>query len=77
MAITIQPFRVIAGSGMCAGGYSAHAGQSDLLRFVTGIPQMPAEIRIVHGDDEAKAALKRKPEEAAASHVEIPGGARG
>ncbi|HRQ56868.1 MAG TPA: MBL fold metallo-hydrolase [Azoarcus taiwanensis] len=59
------------------GGYSAHAGQADLLRFVTGIPQMPAEIRIVHGDDEAKAALKRKLEEAGASHVQIPGGAGG
>lgn len=57
------------------GGYSAHAGQSDLLRFVTGIAQMPAEIRIVHGDDEAKAALKRKLEEAGASNVQIPGAA--
>ncbi|WP_041646527.1 MBL fold metallo-hydrolase RNA specificity domain-containing protein [Aromatoleum aromaticum] len=41
------------------GGYSAHAGQVDLLRFVAGIPEMPAEIRIVHGDDEAKHALKK------------------
>ncbi|NMG16655.1 MBL fold metallo-hydrolase [Aromatoleum bremense] len=54
------------------GGYSAHAGQSDLLRFVTGIPQMPAEIRIVHGDDEAKAALRRKLEAAGAGNVLIP-----
>lgn len=54
------------------GGYSAHAGQSDLLRFVAGIPRMPAEIRIVHGDDEAKAALKRKLEEAGARQVRIP-----
>lgn len=50
-------------------GYSAHAGQSDLLRFVTGIPQMPAEIRIVHGDDDAKAVLKRKLEEEGAGKV--------
>lgn len=57
------------------GGYSAHAGQSDLLRFVTGIAQMPAEIRIVHGDDEAKAVLKRKLEEAGAGNVQIPGAA--
>ena len=41
------------------GGYSAHAGQSDLLRFVKGIPVPPKEIRIVHGDDEAKEALKQ------------------
>jgi metallo-beta-lactamase family protein len=54
------------------GGYSAHAGQSDLLRFVTGIPHMPAEIRIVHGDQAAKAALKRKLEEAGAPCVRVP-----
>lgn len=54
------------------GGYSAHAGQSDLLRFVAGIPRMPAEIRIVHGDVEAKAALKGKFEEAGAGQVLIP-----
>jgi len=40
------------------GGYSAHAGQSDLLNFVLGIPDAPKEIRLVHGDDDAKAALK-------------------
>jgi len=55
------------------GGYSAHAGQSDLLRFVAGIPQIPAEIRIVHGEDEAKAALRRKLEAAGASQVLVPG----
>ena len=41
------------------GGYSAHAGQSDLVGFVAGIPAPPREIRIVHGDQEAKQALKR------------------
>jgi len=41
------------------GGYSAHAGQSDLIRFVSGIPVPPREIRIVHGDRKAKQALKR------------------
>src|SRR5690554_766051 len=41
------------------GGYSAHAGQSDLLRFVEGIPQAPGEIRLVHGDGVAKVRLKR------------------
>ena len=40
------------------GGYSAHAGQSDLLRFVGGIPCKPKEIRMVHGDAGAKEALK-------------------
>ena len=41
------------------GGYSAHAGQSDLVAFVSGIPVPPREIRIVHGDRGAKLALKR------------------
>ena len=40
------------------GGYSAHTGQSDLLNFVMGIPDAPREIRLVHGDEGAKAALK-------------------
>ncbi len=38
-------------------GYSAHADQSDLLRFVQGIPIKPSEIRLVHGEAPAKAAL--------------------
>jgi metallo-beta-lactamase family protein len=41
------------------GGYSAHAGQSDLVAFVSGISVPPREIRIVHGDPGAKLALKR------------------
>lgn len=41
------------------GGYSAHAGQSDLLRFVEGIPAAPKEIRVVHGDADAKTAFKQ------------------
>ncbi|MBS8240743.1 MBL fold metallo-hydrolase [Marinobacter lipolyticus] len=42
------------------GGYSAHAGQADLLRFVAGIGLPPSEIRIVHGDPAAKRALKNR-----------------
>ena len=42
------------------GGYSAHAGQSDLIRFVQGMSQPPREIRIVHGDRGAKVALKNE-----------------
>lgn len=42
------------------GGYSAHAGQADLLRFVEGIGPPPSEIRIVHGDPAAKRALKNR-----------------
>jgi metallo-beta-lactamase family protein len=40
-------------------GYFAHAGQSSLLQSVKGIRKKTSEIRIVHGDDEAKAELRR------------------
>jgi metallo-beta-lactamase family protein len=40
------------------GGYSAHADQFDLLKFIRRIRHKPREIRIVHGDDDAKLALK-------------------
>jgi metallo-beta-lactamase family protein len=39
------------------GGYSAHADQRDLLNFVGGIKGLQ-EVRIVHGDESAKQALK-------------------
>lgn len=38
-------------------GYSAHADQSDLLRFVQGMKERPKAIRLVHGETPAKAAL--------------------
>jgi metallo-beta-lactamase family protein len=41
------------------GGYSAHADQKDLVRFVTRMRHPPREIRLVHGDEDAKAALRR------------------
>lgn len=39
-------------------GYSAHADQSDLLRFVEGMSERPKAIRLVHGEDDAKAVLR-------------------
>ncbi|MBN7771297.1 MBL fold metallo-hydrolase [Marinobacter daepoensis] len=41
------------------GGYSAHADQGDLLRFIGGIPETPHEIRIVHGDKSAKQSFRQ------------------
>ena len=38
-------------------GYSAHADQAGLIRFVTGMRIKPQHIKIVHGDNEAKQAL--------------------
>ncbi|GAA3535738.1 MBL fold metallo-hydrolase [Zobellella aerophila] len=39
-------------------GYSAHAGRQDLINFATGITPPPAQIRLIHGDAQAKQALK-------------------
>jgi metallo-beta-lactamase family protein len=38
-------------------GYSAHADSADLLGFVSAIPRAPGEIRLIHGDREAKRHL--------------------
>ncbi len=40
------------------GGYSAHADQADLLRFVTGMKRAPDAVRIVHGEEGAKETLR-------------------
>lgn len=55
------------------GGYSAHAGQSDLVRFVSGIEPPPTEIRIVHGDPHAKESLKSQFHSAGLTGIMIPG----
>ena len=41
-------------------GYSAHADQKDLINFVTRMRRQPKEIRIIHGDEEAKLFLQEK-----------------
>lgn len=41
-------------------GYSAHADQQDLLYFVDHMHKPPGQIRLVHGDTQAKLELKRK-----------------
>ncbi|WP_449285003.1 MBL fold metallo-hydrolase RNA specificity domain-containing protein [Marinobacter sp. PE14] len=53
-------------------GYSAHAGQSDLLRFIKSISQGPSEIRIVHGDKSAKHIFKQELDRLGYSNVLIP-----
>jgi metallo-beta-lactamase family protein len=40
-------------------GFSAHADQADLLKFIEGIATPPAEIRLVHGDQHAKNTFAR------------------
>ena len=39
-------------------GYSAHADQANLFSFVKGMKNKPSHIRIVHGNEKAKAGLK-------------------
>src|SRR5690606_7150575 len=39
-------------------GYSAHADQKDLLNFVRRMKKMPKEIRVVHGEEQAKRTLQ-------------------
>lgn len=51
-------------------GYSAHGDQSDLLAFAQAIPSTLKQIRLVHGDTEAKLILKAKLE-ALLPHVEV------
>uniref|UniRef100_UPI0035664BEB MBL fold metallo-hydrolase RNA specificity domain-containing protein n=1 Tax=Halomonas sp. TaxID=1486246 RepID=UPI0035664BEB len=40
------------------GGYSAHADQRNLLNFIKRMRHPPREIRLVHGDHDAKQALE-------------------
>ena len=40
-------------------GFSAHADQKDLLNFIGRMRTPPKEVRVVHGDEEAKAELAR------------------
>jgi metallo-beta-lactamase family protein len=42
------------------GGYSAHADQQNLVNFIRRMRHLPQRIRLVHGEAEAKAALKNK-----------------
>jgi metallo-beta-lactamase family protein len=41
-------------------GYSAHADQADLIRFVKEFEERPAEIRLVHGEYQPKKILAEK-----------------
>lgn len=40
-------------------GYSAHADQKDLVNWVNAMEKRPGEIRLVHGEPEAKKALRQ------------------
>ena len=40
------------------GGYSAHADQASLVRFVSGMRKWPQQVRLIHGEAGAKAQLQ-------------------
>ena len=50
-------------------GYSAHADQRDLVRFITGMRRPPAEVRLVHGELHARMALAQAIDTATAGRV--------
>ncbi|KPW01788.1 MBL fold metallo-hydrolase RNA specificity domain-containing protein [Pseudoalteromonas sp. P1-11] len=52
-------------------GYSAHADQNGLVKFVTGMRKKPSHIKIIHGDEDAKRALASKYKEVLGSDVKI------
>ena len=54
-------------------GYSAHADQYDLIRFVKKMRIKPNDIRLVHGDEDAKRVLKQQLEHSfSTTNVTIP-----
>ncbi|MFV8435449.1 MBL fold metallo-hydrolase RNA specificity domain-containing protein [Vibrio owensii] len=59
MDIDSQPIEVNAQFHTIS-GYSAHADQSDLLGFVTGIPTQPKVVHLIHGEKKAKKRVRRE-----------------
>ncbi len=52
--------------------FSAHAGQSELLRWLGGIPAPPRQTYLTHGEPQAAAALKSKIEASLKWRVAVP-----
>lgn len=44
---------------LTVGGYSGHADREGLISFIEGIPSPPAKVVLVHGERQAKTALKQ------------------
>lgn len=55
-------------------GYSAHADQAGLVRFVTRMRHWPVQVRLIHGDAEARTALATALREATDGRVEVLNG---
>jgi metallo-beta-lactamase family protein len=52
--------------------FSAHAGQSELLRWLSGLPAPPRQTYLTHGEPQASAALKAKIEQTFHWRVALP-----
>jgi metallo-beta-lactamase family protein len=52
--------------------FSAHAGKSELLRWLTGLPAPPRQTYLVHGEPAASAALKSAIESSFRWRVSLP-----
>ena len=52
--------------------FSAHAGQSELMRWLTGLAAPPRQTYLTHGEPQASAALKAKIESAFRWRVALP-----
>ena len=52
--------------------FSAHAGQSEFMRWLTGLPAPPRQTYLTHGEPQASAALKVKIESAFRWRVALP-----
>jgi metallo-beta-lactamase family protein len=55
-------------------GYSAHADQDGLVRFVTGMRHWPNEVRLIHGDAEARHVLAARLRGATEGRVRVSNG---
>ncbi|WP_404436809.1 MBL fold metallo-hydrolase RNA specificity domain-containing protein [Stutzerimonas chloritidismutans] len=77
--VDIEGERIDIEAGVASiGGYSAHADQRGLVKFVTGMRRRPSQIRIVHGEEKAKQALANELKRAYQQHgktlnIVIPG----
>jgi metallo-beta-lactamase family protein len=52
--------------------FSAHAGKSELMRWLTGLPAPPRQTYLVHGEPAASAALKSAIESSFKWRVSLP-----
>ncbi len=52
--------------------FSAHAGKSELIRWLTGVPAPPRQTYLVHGEPEASAALQIAVKSAFGWNVSLP-----